>query len=60
MITLTSATSWRSATRLALLVALVLSACAGIVYWALSGSLLGVAVSALVPGRIAMWVVATA
>lgn len=57
MIVLSSAAPWRSATRFASLVVLVLSASAGIVYWALLGSLLGVAVSALVPGRLVMWVV---
>jgi hypothetical protein len=58
MIVLSSATTWRSVTRLVLLVILGLSACAGIVYWALLGSLLGVVVSALATGRLAMWVVA--
>jgi hypothetical protein len=57
MIVLSSATTWRSVTRLVLLVILGLSACAGIVYWALLGSLLGVVVSALAPGRLAMWIV---
>ena len=55
MIGLSSTATWRLATRLVLLLVLGLSACAGIVYWALLGSLVGVLISAIVPGRLAMW-----
>lgn len=58
MIVLSSAATRRSAMRLALFLVLGLSACAGIVYWALLGSLGGVVVSALGPGWLAMWVTA--
>ena len=53
MARLGSASAVRTGLLLLLFLVLVVEACAGIIYWAWQGSLIGVALSALIPGSCA-------